>query len=96
MTKKEAIRRYRALYRELSSIILDWDPYELYRQGELDDEFSEEVSRLLAALPNVSSEDAAIDAVRKVFAESFSEHDFPRSSCVEVGRRVFSWWKSQK
>jgi hypothetical protein len=85
-----------AFWLELNAIILEWDPYNLYRQGELDDEFSHEVTRLLAALPRTESEAEAIDAVQKIFAESFSEHDFPRGSCEAVGRRVFSWWQAQQ
>lgn len=96
MSKGESIRKYRALYEGLNAIILGWDPYGLSSQGELDDEFSHEVTRLLARLPHAESEEGAIDAVHEVFSQSFSEHDFPRSSCQEVGRRVFSWWKSQE
>jgi len=96
MDKREAIKKYRTLYQGLNAIILEWDPYQLYRTGELDDEFSHEVARLLAALQHTQSESGVIDAVQKIFAESFSEHDFPRTSCEEVGRRVFEWWQSQQ
>ena len=96
MNKREAIKRYRALYEGLNAIILEWDPYNLYREGELDDEFSHEVARLLAAVQHSESEADAIDAVQKIFAASFSEHDFSRSSCEEIGRRVFSWWQAQQ
>ena len=96
VNKREAIKKYRALYEGLNEIILEWDPYGLFRQGEFNDEFSEEVTRLLAALQHTESEPDAIDAVQKIFAEAFSEHDFPRTACEEVGRRVFSWWQAQQ
>jgi hypothetical protein len=96
LSKREAIKKYRALYEGLNAVILEWDPYNLYRQGELDDEFSDEVTRLLAALQHTESDADAIDAVQKIFSESFSEHDFSRSSCEDIGRRVFSWWQAQR
>lgn len=95
MKKREAIQRHRALYDGLNSLIMEWDPYGLSRAGEIDDEFSLEVARLLAALQHTESEADAIDAVQKIFAESFTEHDFARSSCADVGRRVFSWWQEK-
>jgi hypothetical protein len=94
--KREAIDRYGALYDSLNSLVMNWDPYGLSRSGEIDDEFSNEVARLLAALPHTESESDAIDAVQKIFAESFSEHDFPRRSCEDVGRQVFSWWRAEQ
>lgn len=96
MEKREAIKRYRVLYEGLNAIVLEWDPYNLFCEGELDDEFSDEVARLLAALQHAKSESDTIDAVQKIFSESFSDHDFPRSSCDEIGRRVFAWWQVQQ
>jgi Domain of unknown function (DUF1871) len=96
MDKREAIRKYKTLYKGLNRIILGWDPYGLFKAGEMEDEFSHEVARLLAALSHVDSESDAIDAVHKVFAESFSERDFPRAACESVGREIFAWWTSQE
>ena len=93
MNKREAIHRYRDHYDGLNAIIVEWDPYHLSANGEPDDEFSNEVSRLLAALQHAASEADVIDALQKIFAESFSEHDFPRSSCEATGRRIFDWWQ---
>ena len=53
--------------------------------------------RTLGALKQAAgSEAAAIDAVQKVFSQAFSEHDFPRSACEEVGREVFAWWEAER
>jgi hypothetical protein len=95
MNKREAIERYREVYRGLNSIILEWDPYGLYAVGELDDEFSDEVTSILAELQAVESESDAIQAVHRVFAKAFSEHDFSPARCAEVGRKIYAWWRAQ-
>jgi len=96
MEKREAIEKYRALYDGLNTIVCQWDPHGLSQQGEINDEFSEEVTRLLAALQHAKSESEAVDAVQRVFSAAFSEHDFSRGACEQVGRRVFSWWQTQE
>ena len=96
MRKHEAIQKYSVLYAGLNSLIIEWDPYGLSHQGEINDEFSDEVARLLYALQQTESETDVIDALQKIFAESFSDHDFTRNSCADVGRRVFSWWQAQQ
>lgn len=96
MDKVETIRRYRELYEELNEIVLAWDPYALYRQGELRDEFSDEVTRLLAVLPATRSEDDVVAVVSKVFSESFSTRDFSNSTCRPVGATIFKWWRTRR
>ena len=96
MDKRDAIEKYRALYDGLNAIVSQWDPYGLSRQGEVNDEFSDEVMRLLDALPRTNSESEVVDAVQEVFSASFSEHDFSRASCELAGQRVFSWWQTQE
>jgi hypothetical protein len=94
--KREAIEKYRALYDGLNAIVCQLDLYGLSRHGEINDEFSDEVTRLLAALQHIKSESEVVDAVQRVFAASFSEHDFSRGACEQVGRRVFSSWQTQE
>ena len=92
MNKKEAIHYYEELHKELNSIICEWDPYGLSEKGRISDEFSEEVTRVLAGLRNVNDNVEATDLVSKVFSKAFSPEDFGHEACKEVGIKIFQWW----
>jgi hypothetical protein len=96
MSKRESIRRYTNLWAALNEIVLRWDLYGLYAAGEFDDEFSGEVSQLLAALPKVETENDVVLAVSKVFSHAFGGHDFSQEACRAVGHEIFQWWQAQE
>jgi hypothetical protein len=92
MDKKEAIRKYKQLFDELNEIICTWDPFGFIRSGAPKDEWSDEVTSILAGLRHTSSSEDVIDLVQKVFSKAFSKEDFPRDSCESVGKEVYEWW----
>ena len=93
--KKAAIAEYRRLYEALNSLILAWDPYGLFKSGELSDEFSDEVTQILAKLPYCQSEADVAREIQAVFAISFSDHEFTLSACEPIANTVHSWWSAQ-
>ncbi len=93
--KNAAVAEYHRLYKELNSLVLAWDPYGLFKAGELSDEFSDEVTQVLAKLPHCKSETDVAIAIQTVFANSFSEHDFQISICESIGSSVYTWWSAQ-
>ena len=95
MDKSTAIARYSSLYSDLNTLVLEWDPLGLYTAGELSDEFSDEVTRVLALLPACQTASDTAEAIRSVFAASFSAVSFPPGSCDDIGSTVHTWWASQ-
>ncbi len=95
MRNKKSKERYRALRSELNGIILRWDPYALYHQTKQEDEFSDEVQRVLAKLPRAFSQEDVLEIVQQVFSRAFSPEDFLPEACSEVAREIWQWWQQR-
>ena len=93
--KKTTVAEYHRLYDGLNRLVLGWDPFGLSSAGEIDDEFSHEVTDILARLPHCQSERDVIKAIQTVFAKYFSEDQFPLSACESIGSSVYLWWSTQ-
>ncbi len=94
MNKIEAIRKYQQLFDELNAIICSWDPYGLIKSGAPKDEWSGEVTSILAGLCHIllKSNDDVIDLIQDVFSKAFSKEEFPRERCEQVGKEICEWW----
>lgn len=93
--KEEAISYTVSLFNDLNSIILKWNPYGLAGNGEIDDEFSDEVWLLLQKLSGVTTEDEVTQSVVDVFLRSFNKKEFDFAACRSVGSEIFQWWVSK-
>ncbi len=79
----------------VKAAIADWDPYSLLATGSPDDEFDDQVARILAGLSDISSDKDLSKLVSAVFSASFEKEYFSPSDCAEVGGELFRLLRSR-
>ena len=76
---------------EVAKRVIDaWDPYGLLAQGAPSDEFESCAAQLVTYVPRMRTADDAVDAVSRVFSESFEPEYFQPNHCRDVGTKLFS------
>lgn len=83
---------YKKQVAALNFIINRWDPYSLIEEGSPSDEFSNEVSNLLALLKTAKTEDNFAEAVSNVFSKTFETESFDKEQCSKVGKEIHLLW----
>ena len=92
MKAKENYKHARLLVKK---IIDAWEPHALLEGGAPDDEFSSEVDRIVGQLPQIKTEDDAIQAVSTVMSSAFGAETFTPEKCAAVGRELFARCKEK-
>ena len=85
---------YKISFLKLRTLINEWDPYSLIRQGAGEDEFHAETAQILGEIKRCASPDDAAQLVSRIFSQAFDPKDFPADSCKEVAQKIFFIFKS--
>jgi hypothetical protein len=80
---------YKLALQLVSSVINEWDPYELLAIGSPRGEFESEIARVVALIPRIHSAQDAARAISDVFSSAFDKETFAAEDCAEVGLRLF-------
>jgi len=79
----------------VKKVIDAWDSYALLEGGAPDDEFSFEIDQIVRQLPQMRSEDDAIQAVSMVMSSAFEKKKFTPEKCTVVGKELFARCKEE-
>ena len=74
----------------VKSVLAEWDPYYLLKNGAPADEFDGEAAKVLMKMRSVRTPQDAAAAVSSVYSASFGATGFSAPDCAEVGSRLFS------
>jgi len=80
---------YDRAFAVVGKVVHAWDPNSFIGGGALQDEWDDEIARLVAQIPRMNSEEEVTNAISRTFSEAFQPEDFGPSSCADVGRELF-------
>lgn len=83
-------RSYREMLSLITSVINEWDPYNLVGGGAPKDEFEAEVIRVAAQIPHIKTAEQLAEVVSRVFSAGFAPDPFSIDSCAPVANRLFA------
>ena len=89
MNKKELKMQYFDLFKHVSEIINEWDPYSLLETGAPSDEFDPEVASIISRIEEIKTENDAILIISKIFTKSFDDKVFSKNHCSSVGIKLY-------
>lgn len=95
MANKELKKQYKHHFKELRTIINEWDPYSLIAEGAPIDEFEAEVGEVLAGLSKCKNQDDTVQLISQVFSRAFEPELFKPEHCSEIGGRIFNWYSTK-
>jgi hypothetical protein len=72
-----------------AAVVNEWDPYSLISGGAPKDEFTSEVSRIVAKAHEVNTPEALARVISEVFSVSFEPVPFSVEACLPVATRLF-------
>jgi hypothetical protein len=79
---------YKKTFSIIKKEINKWDPYELINCGAPDNEFDDEIAKIVVNLKNISSENSLKAIISNIFAENFEADCFTPEECEEVAKRI--------
>jgi hypothetical protein len=71
------------------TVIHAWDPYGLINAGAPADEWDDEIARIVAKVPYITSESDATNVISSVFTAAFQPEGFSVKDCAPVGERLY-------
>jgi uncharacterized protein YccT (UPF0319 family) len=92
MKTKEDYKRAQLVVKK---VIDSWDPYALLDGGAPDDEFSEEINQIVRRVPQIRSENDAIQVISSVMSAAFDAENFTSEKCTETGKKLFARCKEE-
>lgn len=84
---------YRQLIQIIRTVIHEWDPYKLLAAGAPEDEFDDEIAKVVARVKDMRTERDAIEIISHIFQKAFGEN-FGFKDCEEVGKKMFTLLKA--
>jgi len=69
------------------ALVREWDPGNLLRNGAPDDEWDDEIARLVARIPKVAGPDDAGRHIAEVFMAAFGRGVLDAGASADFGRR---------
>lgn len=70
-------------------VILQWDPFNLLKNGAAQSEFDEEISAIDSRISEIHSEQDAIKIISESFTPGFEPGLFSKEICSDVGRTLY-------
>lgn len=92
--KKELKYKYKTLFSKLTIIVNKNDPAGLIKTDAPEDEYSCEVTDILAGLRKCNSLNETCNLVASVFNEAF-DSDFESDKYLDLAEPIWNWWKNQ-
>ena len=80
---------YEQAFGVVKSMVMDWDPYQLLKNGAPEDEWDSEVASIVAQIPRIGSSNDAVHVVSRIFSSSLGSESFSRADCKDAGERLF-------
>jgi hypothetical protein len=87
MKSREDYDRALVLTRHL---VRDWDPHSLLKLGAPDDEFDDEIARLVARIPRLTGAADAGRHVAEVFTAQFGQGVLAATDSARIGERWYA------
>ncbi len=81
---------YKKAFDLVTSVINEWDPYYLIKQGCPNDEFDAEVGDILPRIKEMKDSDDCVRVVSEVFKKWFSAKEIDEEECSDVGIKLYN------
>jgi hypothetical protein len=80
---------YREIVEVVTTVINEWDPYDLISGGAPDNEFSHEVTQIVAKINEINTPTALAEVMSRVFSKEFESEQFSIEACMPVASTLF-------
>lgn len=78
----------------VTTIINEWDPYDLISAGAPDNEFSHEVTQIVAKIDWINTPTALAEVISSIFSKEFESELFTIEECMPVASKLFTALKT--
>jgi len=82
-------RSYREIIEVITTVINEWDPYDLISSGAPDNEFAPEVEKIVAKIHKIRTPGALAEVISGAFSKGFDSDSFSVEDCMQVSSRIF-------
>lgn len=86
---------YREIVEIVTTVINEWDPYDLISGGAPDNEFTHEVAQVVAKIDEINSPTAFAQVISCIFSKEFESELFSIEACMPVASRLFAALKAR-
>lgn len=80
---------YREIVEIVTTVINEWDPYDLINGGAPDNEFTHEIAQVVAKIDEINTPTALAEIISSIFSKEFESEQFPIEACMPVASRLF-------
>jgi len=86
---------YREIVEIVTTVVNEWDPYDLISAGAPDNEFSHEVTQIVAKINTINTPIALAGVISSVFSKELESESFSIEECMPVASRLFTALKAR-
>ena len=86
---------YKETVKIVTTIVNEWNPDDLISAGAPDNEFSHEVTQIVAKIDEINTPIALAEVLSGVFSKEFESELFTIEECMPVASRLFTALKAQ-
>lgn len=89
-SQKELWRSYKEIIEVVTTVVNEWDPYDLINAGAPENEFVHEVAQIAAKIHEINTPTELAEVISKVFSIGFGPQYFSVSACMQVASQLFA------